>query len=153
MGHGGEFWQNMVHWRRKWQTTSSFLLGNPMSSMKRQKDMTLNVPCPRLGRVQYATERDQRNSSRRNKEAEPKQKQCPVVDMCGDECKVWYCKEQYCIGTWNVRPMNQGKLDVVKEANSGSWWWTGRPGMLQFMGSQRVGHDWMVELNWTEQAS
>ena len=37
--------------------------------------------------------------------------------------------------------------------NSGSWWWTGRPGMLQFMGSQRVGHDWATELNWTELAS
>ena len=34
--------------------------------------------------------------------------------------------------------------------NSGSWWWTGRPGMLQFIGSQRVGHDWATELNWTE---
>ena len=34
--------------------------------------------------------------------------------------------------------------------NSGSWWWTGRPGMLQFMGLQKVGHDWMTELNWTE---
>ena len=34
--------------------------------------------------------------------------------------------------------------------NSRSWWWTGRPGVLQFMGSQRVGHDWMTELNWTE---
>ena len=34
--------------------------------------------------------------------------------------------------------------------NSGSWWWTGRPGMLQFMGSQRVGHDWVTELNWSE---
>ena len=34
--------------------------------------------------------------------------------------------------------------------NSGSWWWTGRPGMLQFMGSQRVGHNWATELNWTE---
>ena len=34
--------------------------------------------------------------------------------------------------------------------NSRSWWWTGRPGMLQFMGSQRVGHDWATELNWTE---
>ena len=34
--------------------------------------------------------------------------------------------------------------------NSGSWWWTGRPGVLQFMGSQRVGHDWVTELNWTE---
>ena len=34
--------------------------------------------------------------------------------------------------------------------DSGSWWWTGRPGMLRFMGSQRVGHDWATELNWTE---
>ena len=34
--------------------------------------------------------------------------------------------------------------------NSGSWWWTGRPGMLQFMASQRVWHDWVTELNWTE---
>ena len=33
--------------------------------------------------------------------------------------------------------------------NSGSWWWTGRPGVLRFMGSQRVGHDWATELNWT----
>ena len=34
--------------------------------------------------------------------------------------------------------------------NSGSWWWTGRSGMLWFMGSQRVGHDWAIEMNWTE---
>ena len=34
--------------------------------------------------------------------------------------------------------------------NSGSWWWTGRPGVLQFMGSQRVGHNWVTELNWTD---
>ena len=37
--------------------------------------------------------------------------------------------------------------------NSGSWWWTGRPGVLQSMGSQRVGHDWITELNWTENAN
>ena len=46
---------------------------------------------------------------------EPKQKQHPVVDMTGDGSKVQCCKEQYCIGTWNVRSMNQGKLDVVKQ--------------------------------------
>ena len=34
--------------------------------------------------------------------------------------------------------------------NSRSWWWIGRPGVLQFMGSQRAGHDWAIELNWTE---
>ena len=37
--------------------------------------------------------------------------------------------------------------------NSGRWWWTERPGMLRFMGSQRVGHDWATELNWTEESS
>ena len=62
-------------------------LENLMSSMKREKDRTLNDEPPRLGCVQYATEKDQRNNSKRNKEAKPKQKQCPDVDMCGDECK------------------------------------------------------------------
>ena len=39
----------------------------------------------------------------------------PVVDVTGDRIKVWCCKEQYCIGTWNVRSMNQGKLEMVKQ--------------------------------------
>ena len=46
---------------------------------------------------------------------EPKQKQYPVVDMTGDRSKVQCCKEQYCIGTWNVRSVNQGRLEVVKQ--------------------------------------
>ena len=46
---------------------------------------------------------------------EPKQEQYPVVDVTGDRTKVQCCKEQYCIGTWNVRSMNQGKLEVVKQ--------------------------------------
>ena len=46
---------------------------------------------------------------------EPKQKQHPVVDVTGDGSKVWCYKEQYCIGTWNIRSMNQGKLEVVKQ--------------------------------------
>ena len=52
-----------------------------------------------------------RNSSRRNEEVEPKWKQHQVVDVSGSESEVWCCKEQYCIGTWNVRSMNQGKLE------------------------------------------
>ena len=58
----------------------------------------------------YATGEEWRNISRKNKEAEPKQKQCPVVDVTGDGSRVQCCKEQYCIGTWNVRSMNQDKL-------------------------------------------
>ena len=46
---------------------------------------------------------------------EPKQKQYPAVDMTSDRSKVQYCKEKYCIETWNVRSMNQGKLEVVKQ--------------------------------------
>ena len=46
---------------------------------------------------------------------EPKQKQSTVVDVTGDRIKVRCCKEQYCIGTWNVRSMNQGKLEVVQQ--------------------------------------
>ena len=46
---------------------------------------------------------------------EPKQKQHPVVDGTGYRSKVPCCKEQYCIATWNVRSMNQGKLEVVKQ--------------------------------------
>ena len=46
---------------------------------------------------------------------EPKPKQYPVVDVTDDRSKVQCCKEKYCIGTWNVRSMNQGKLEVVKQ--------------------------------------
>ena len=46
---------------------------------------------------------------------EPKQKEYPAVDVTGDRSKVQCCKEQYCIGTLNVRSMNQGKLQVVKQ--------------------------------------
>ena len=44
-----------------------------------------------------------------------KQKQYPVVDVAGDRSKIRCCKEQYCIGTWNDKSMNQGKLEVVKQ--------------------------------------
>ena len=86
-----------------------------MNRMKRQKDMTLKDELPRLVAAQYATGEEWRNNSRKNEEMEPKQKQQPVVDMTGDGSKVRCCKEQYCIGTWNVTSMNQGKLEVVKQ--------------------------------------
>ena len=52
---------------------------------------------------------------KKNEEMEPKQKQHPVVGVTGDRSKVRCCKEQYCIGTWNIRSMHQGKLEVVKQ--------------------------------------
>ena len=65
--------------------------------------------------AQYATRVQWRNNSRKNEEREPKQKQHPVVDVTGDGNQVRCCKEQYCIGTWNVSSMNQGKVEVVNE--------------------------------------
>ena len=81
--------------------------------MKRQKDRTLKDELPRPVGAQSATGEEWRNSSRKNEETEPKQKQRPVVGVTGDGSEVRCCKEQYCIGTWNVRPINQGKLQVV----------------------------------------
>ena len=80
-----------------------------------EKDITLKNELPRLVGAQYATGEERRNNSRKNEEMEPKQKQRPVVDETGDGSKVQCCKEQYCIRTWNVRSMNQGKLKVVKQ--------------------------------------
>ena len=65
--------------------------------------------------AQYATGDQWRTNSRKKEQMEPKQKQHPVVDVTGDGSKIQCCKEQYCIGTWNVRSMNQGKLEVVKQ--------------------------------------
>ena len=90
-------------------------LENPMNSMKRQKDRTLKDELLRLVGALYVTGDQWRNNSRKNEGMEPKQKQHPVVDVTGDTSNVQCCKEQYCIGIWNVRSMNQGKLQVVKQ--------------------------------------
>ena len=86
-----------------------------MNNMKRQKGRTLKDELPRSVGAPYATRDQWRNNSRKNKEMEPKQKQYPVVDVTDDRSKVQCCKEKYCIGTWNVRSMNQGKLEVGKQ--------------------------------------
>ena len=86
-----------------------------MNSMKRQKDMTLKDELPWSVCVQYASGEEWRNNSIKTAEMEPKGKQHQAVDVTGDGSKVQCCKEQYCIGTWNVSCMNQGKLEVVKQ--------------------------------------
>ena len=90
-------------------------LESPMNSMKRQNDRILKEGLPRSVAAQYATGDQRRSNSKKNEGMEPKQKQYPVVDVTGDRSKVRCCKEQYCIGTWNDRSMNQGKLEVVKQ--------------------------------------
>ena len=94
-----------------------YLLGSidTFYSMNRQNDRILKEELPRSVSVQNATGDQWRNNSRKNERMEPKQKQYPVVDVSGDRSKVQCCKEQYCIGTWNVGSMNQSKLEVVKQ--------------------------------------
>ena len=93
----------------------SILALRTMNRMKRQKDRTLKDELPRSIGSHYATRDQWRNNFRKNEGMEPKQKQYPLVDVTGDRSKVRCCKQQYCIGTWNVRSMNQGKLEVVKQ--------------------------------------
>ena len=83
--------------------------------MKRQKDRTLKDELPRSVGAQYATGYQWRNNSRKNEETETKQHHHPVMDVTGDGSKVQCRKEQYCVGTQNVRSMNQVKLEVVKQ--------------------------------------
>ena len=83
--------------------------------MRRQNDRTLKEELPRAVGAQYATGDQRRNNSGKNEGMEPEQKQYPAVDGTGDRSKVRCCKGQYCIGTCNIRSMNQGKLEVVKE--------------------------------------
>ena len=88
---------------------------NPMNSMKRKKDTTLKDELPRSVGAQDATGEEWRNKYRKNEKMEPKPKQHPAVDVTGDRRKVQCWKEQYCVGTRNVRSMNQDKLEVVKQ--------------------------------------
>ena len=90
-------------------------LENPMNSVKMQNDRILKEELPRSVGAQYATGEQWRNNSRKNEGMEPEQKQNPAVDVTSDRSKVQCHKEQYCRGTWNVRSMNQGKLEVVKQ--------------------------------------
>ena len=86
-----------------------------MNPMKRQKVRTLKHELPRSVGAQYATGDQWRNNARKNEEMDPKKNQHPVVDVTGNGSKIQWYKEQYCIGTWNVRSINQGKLEMVKQ--------------------------------------
>ena len=82
------------------------------------KKRTLKDELTRSVGLQYTTRDQWGNNSKQNEETGPKQKQHPVVNVTDDVSKVWCYKKQYCIGTWNVRSMNQRKLEVVKQKMS-----------------------------------
>ena len=90
-------------------------LENPMNSMKRQNDRTLKDELPRLVGAQYATTDQWRNNSRKMKRWSQSKNSTQLWMWLMIWSQVWCCKEQYCIGTWNVRSTNQGKLEVVKQ--------------------------------------
>ena len=92
----GPFWQIVVHWRRKWQSTPAFLPGEPHEQYEKEEDMTLEDEPLRLEGVQYATGEEWReitNSSRKNEAAGPKKKQMLSVGVSGGKSKVWCCKK------------------------------------------------------------
>ena len=89
---------------------------NPMNSMKRQNDRILKGELPRSVGTQYTTGDQWRNNSRKNEGMEPKQQQYPVVDVTGDRSKVQCCKDQYCIGTWNIRSIRSDEIRSVTQS-------------------------------------
>ena len=101
---GGSWWRGLTECGplEKGMENQYFCLENPMNSMKRQKDRTLKAEFPRSVGTQNATGDQWKNNFRKNEGMEPKQKQHPVVDGTGDRSKIRCCKEQYCMGTWNV---------------------------------------------------
>ena len=86
-----------------------------MNSMKRQNDKTLKDELPRSVGAQYAIGDQWRNNSRKNEEMEPKKNNTHLWMGLVIEARFDAVKSQYCIRTWNVRSMNQGKLEVVKQ--------------------------------------
>ena len=91
----------MVYWRREWQTTSEVLTWEPHEQYEKGIKMpfTLEAELPRSVGALFATGEEWRNNSKRNERVEPKQKQCPVMDVSDGESKARFCKEQYWIRT------------------------------------------------------
>ena len=112
-------------------------LENPMNSMKRQNDRILKEELPRSVGAQYATRDQWRNNSRKNEGMEPKQKQYTAVDVTGDRSKVQCCKEQYCIGTWNVHESRQIGSGQTRDGKN----------ECRHSRNQRTEMDWMGEFN------
>ena len=104
----------MVHWRRKWQATSVFLLLEPHQQCENQECRTPDDEPPRSVSVQYVTGEKQIICSKKNEEARQSGNDAVMGVSCG-ESKLQCCKKQYCLRTWNIRSRNQGKLDMVKQ--------------------------------------
>ena len=129
--------QTVVHWRREWQTTSVFLPWEHHEQYQKAKWYDTEKGTPQVSRCPIYYWRSV--EKKLQKGMEPKQKQYPVADVTGDRSKVWCCKEQYCTGTSNVRPMNQGKLEVVKREMARV--------NIDILGISKLKWTWMGEFN------
>ena len=96
-----------------WKELKTTNMENSIKNTKRQKDRMLQDELPRMLGAQYATRKQWRNNPKKNEEMEPSKNNTQLWMKLLME--VWCYKEQYCIGTWNVRSMNQGKLEVIKQ--------------------------------------
>ena len=104
---GGSWWRGLTQCgpleKRMGNHFSILTLRTPGTVWKGQNDRILKEELPRSVGAQYATGDQWRNNSRKNEGMETKQNQYPAVDVTGDRSRIRCCKEQYCIGTWNVR--------------------------------------------------
>ena len=116
---GGSWWRDLTECgpleKGMANHFSILALRTPWTVWKGKNDRLLKEKLSRSVGAQYATGDQWRSNSRKNDETEPQWKQHPVVDVTGDGSKIQCCKEQYCIGAWNVRSTNQGKLEMVKQ--------------------------------------
>ena len=100
----------MVSFKRQENKSTFYVIKN---KTRKSQFYRISLLPKNLPTFQYATGDQWRNYSRKNEGMEPKQH--PLVDVIADGSEVRCCKEQYCIGTWNVRSINQNKLEVVKK--------------------------------------
>ena len=142
---GGSWWRVLTKLEERIASHSTILaIRTPQTVWKGKKTWHWKMsptPQAKRGPICYWEERGAiTNSSRKNEEAWPKRKWSSAVDGSGDESKVQCCKTKYCIGTWIVKSMNQGKLDVIKQemerVNINIWGinelkWTGMEDLIQ----------------------
>ena len=122
MGHGGALWQNVVQWRGEGEGNGKPLQCSCLRTswtVWKAKWYNTKSELPKSVGAQYDTGESREIAPEGMKmlsqSRKKKKKTHSVVDVSGGESKVWCCKEQYCIGTWNVRSMNQGKLEVIQQ--------------------------------------
>ena len=137
-------WVKIITWRRKWQCTPVFLPGNPMDrELEHKESWALRNWCFWTAVLEKTLE-----SPLDGKEIKP-------VNHNGNQSWIFTGRTNAEAGDqrgWDGWMASPTQWTWVW-AGSGSWWWTGKPGVLQSMGSQRVRHDWVTELNWLQKSS